>query len=203
MFFLWASQNCLIIVSVPNPGRSILSHLEHHSVDRSYRDVLVSSILLPLSWPNTLYSFQRVPSVMSNPNRPDLPSDTLWYARAVLMGGLACWMTFGEHQIDVFCCDDSLLINTANNSQELFVLSVYRPCSSSLRNLPNAGPSETRRSSCLRLHCSRSRYRPLRCIRGITSWNSSITATILVVLWPGDEHSLEVHTLPRPTRSAR
>ncbi|EIM83597.1 uncharacterized protein STEHIDRAFT_141295 [Stereum hirsutum FP-91666 SS1] len=32
---------------------------------------------------------------MSNTNRPDLSSDALWYERATLIGGLACWMTFG------------------------------------------------------------------------------------------------------------
>lgn len=35
---------------------------------------------------------------MSNPNRPDLSADALFYERAALIGGLASWMTFGEWQ---------------------------------------------------------------------------------------------------------
>lgn len=33
---------------------------------------------------------------MSNPNRPNLSADALFYERAALIGGLASWMTFGE-----------------------------------------------------------------------------------------------------------
>lgn len=35
---------------------------------------------------------------MSNPNRPNLSADALFYERAALIGGLASWMTFGEWQ---------------------------------------------------------------------------------------------------------
>lgn len=44
---------------------------------------------------------------MLNPNGPDLSADALWYERASLMGGLACWMTFGEHVYKILLCQTS------------------------------------------------------------------------------------------------
>lgn len=37
---------------------------------------------------------------MFNVNKPDLSADALWYERAVLMGALSSWMTFGEQHLN-------------------------------------------------------------------------------------------------------
>lgn len=44
---------------------------------------------------------------MFNPNRPNLSSDALWYERATLIGGLTCWMTFGQHFPSLSLCSVS------------------------------------------------------------------------------------------------
>lgn len=44
---------------------------------------------------------------MSNPNRPNLSPDALWYERATLVGGLTCWMTFGKHLPGLSLCSIS------------------------------------------------------------------------------------------------
>lgn len=82
---------------------------------------------------------------MPSPNRPDLSADALWYERAVFMGALSSWMTFGEQHLNPVGAP-SLLTEIVNSRDDM--------CRLSADNTPSRrGFSKTRGQAKPGSHC--------------------------------------------------